>query len=82
MSIEQDDIQKILAEVNAKGARNKPLNEDEDLFKAGVLDSMAVVQFILALEKKYSIKIGKKDINLNNFSNIKNIKELIVSKMP
>ncbi|KRN33418.1 hypothetical protein IV68_GL000218 [Weissella halotolerans DSM 20190] len=44
---------------------------DEDLFDAGVLDSMAVVELVLALESKFSIKIpvsemGRDDWNTGN----------------
>lgn len=76
-----EDLHQLLAEVNAKGALRPNISEDEDLFKLGALDSMAVVQFILAIEKKYSIKIAKKDISFNTFSNLKNVRALISSKI-
>lgn len=76
-----EDLHQLLAEVNAKGTLKSNIAEEEDLFKLGALDSMAVVQFILAIEKKYSIKIGKKDISFNTFSNLKNVRTLISSKL-
>lgn len=81
MSVKSEDLFKILAEVNSKGAIKSTISDDDDLFKLGALDSMAVVQFILAIEKKYSIKISKKDINFNSFTTINNIKSLISSKI-
>ena len=33
---------------------------DEDLFDAGVLDSMAVVELVVALESKFGIKVPVK----------------------
>jgi len=44
---------------------------DEDLFDAGVLDSMGVVELVLALEEKFGIKVpvsemGRDDWNTAN----------------
>ncbi|MCW0952899.1 D-alanine--poly(phosphoribitol) ligase subunit DltC [Weissella ceti] len=44
---------------------------DEDLFDAGVLDSMGVVELVLALEEKFAIKVpvsemGRDDWNTAN----------------
>lgn len=44
---------------------------DEDLFDAGVLDSMGVVELVLALEEKFDIKVpvsemGRDDWNTAN----------------
>lgn len=81
MDIKSEDLHQILEEVNSKGVLKKEISDEDDLFKIGVLDSMAVVQFILAIEKKYSIKITKKDISFNTFSSLKKIKSLISSKL-
>ncbi len=81
MNVRPEDLHQILSEINTKGSLKKDISDEEDLFKLGALDSMSVVQFILALEKKYSIKISKKDISFNTFSNLKNIKSLLASKI-
>lgn len=44
---------------------------DDDLFDAGVLDSMGVVELVLALEEKFAIKVpvsemGRDDWNTAN----------------
>ena len=82
MEVRSEDLYHLLEELNSKGALQKTIADHEDLFKIGALDSMAVVQFILAIEKRYKIKIGKKDISFNSFSNLANIKSLIESKFP
>lgn len=53
---------------------------DEDLFDAGVLDSMAVVELVVALESKFDIKVpvsemGRDDWNTAN-KIIEGVKEL------
>lgn len=80
MNVELSDLKQLIHEINSNKDLLKTLNEEDDLFKVGALDSMSVVQFILSIEKKYSIKISKKDISFNSFSSLKNIKTLILSK--
>lgn len=53
---------------------------DDDLFDAGILDSMAVVELVVALESKFGIKVpvsemGRDDWNTAN-KIVEGVKEL------
>ena len=52
--------------------RDKRVEIDDqcDLFAAGVLDSFGMVEFIFALEKEYNIKIKNEDLIPQNFWSI------------
>ena len=51
--------------------------ENEDLFKNGILDSYGVVEFLTFLEEELGAKIDIEDITMENFSTIQKIVNLI-----
>ncbi len=50
-----------------------PPKESDDLFKAGVLDSFALVDFLAVLEEHAGIKVPDADVNPSNFQTIQAI---------
>ncbi|MBM7616595.1 D-alanine--poly(phosphoribitol) ligase subunit 2 [Weissella uvarum] len=48
---------------------------DEDLFDAGVLDSMAVVELVVNLEAKFGIKIPVSEMGRNDWNTANKIVE-------
>jgi acyl carrier protein len=53
--------------------RGAPAQETDDLFKAGVLDSFALVDFLAVLEEHAGIKVPDSDVNPSNFQTIQAI---------
>lgn len=49
-----------------------------DLFRSGVLDSMSLVRFILALEDHFGIQIPIDDVDVTAFRSIEAVAELVV----
>lgn len=76
-----NDLLSILSDINKDGVNGKTINPTDDLFKLGVLDSLTIVQLIVALEKKFKIKISSKDISFDSFSNLNNMEKLIQNKL-
>lgn len=76
-----ESLIQILSEVNRSAMSGATLSEDEDLFKKGILDSLTIVQLIVAIEKKYLIKISSRDINYQSFTTLRSIEDLINSKL-
>jgi acyl carrier protein len=58
---------------NARRAGAPTPNETDDLFKAGVLDSFALVDFLTVLEEQTGIKVPDSDVNPSNFQTIQAI---------
>ena len=48
-----------------------------DLFKSGVLDSFALVDFIALLEESCGIKVPDADVNPGNFQTIEQIEHYV-----
>ena len=64
---------------NAELAGATPPNDGEDLFKAGVLDSFALVDFVTLLETQCNIKVPDADVVPANFQTIEAIEKYILA---
>jgi acyl carrier protein len=51
----------------------RPLRDDEQLTDAGALDSLRMVEFVLALEEQFGIRVDASDITPDNFGTINDI---------
>ena len=52
---------------------------DEDLFEAGILDSLSFVDMLVALEREFSIQIPLDQVDLNDFRSVSRIVHYIAS---
>jgi D-alanine--poly(phosphoribitol) ligase subunit 2 len=50
---------------------------DTDVIEEGLLDSLAFVQLLLALEEEFGIKVDLADLELDQFSTVSNIARLV-----
>lgn len=64
----------------AKYFRKHELQNDEDMFSLGFVNSLFAMQLVMFLEKEFAVKIETKDLNIENFRTINNIINLIESK--
>jgi acyl carrier protein len=64
----------------ALGAGATTPKETDDLFKAGVLDSFALVDFLAVLEDHTGIKVPDSDVNPSNFQTIQAIERYAESR--
>lgn len=53
---------------------------DADLFESAALDSMAFVDLVLHLERKFGLKISLEDLELDNFRTIARIAEFVANR--
>lgn len=53
---------------------------DSDLFKLGILDSFALIDFVSLLEEHCQIKVPDGDVNPTNFQSIEEIERYIQKK--
>lgn len=56
---------------------DKIVNLDTDLFSAGILDSFGMVEYIVALEKEFGIKLSNDDLIPQNLWSMSATKETI-----
>jgi acyl carrier protein len=57
----------------------EPLTQQDDLFAAG-LDSMGIMQLLLAIEDRFGVAIDPADLSRENFSTAEKIAALIAEK--
>lgn len=50
---------------------------DTDVIEEGLLDSLAFVQLLLALEEEFGVKVDLADLELDDFSTITSIARLV-----
>ncbi len=56
------------------------IKNNENLFDAGILDSIGIANLITYIEKKFDITIDADDIIENNFNSLSSILKLIKGK--
>ncbi|MCM2282616.1 MAG: phosphopantetheine-binding protein [Bdellovibrionaceae bacterium] len=56
------------------------LANDEDLFAKGALDSLVMIQFVLAIEDEFSIRLENADIAYENFASFQKLAHLLQSR--
>jgi acyl carrier protein len=65
---------------NAKDVGAAQPKADDDLFKAGILDSFALVDLISILEEECGINIPDSDVSAANFQSVNAIENYIESR--
>lgn len=74
-----EKLRHILVDLNFSSAA-KTVKTDEDLFEAGALDSLTLIQFVLALEESFGIELNNDDINYENFKNLEQMSQVLRQK--
>jgi acyl carrier protein len=65
---------------NAQREGQPPPTGDNDLFKSGILDSFALIDFVTLLEEHCQVKIPDGDVNPTNFQSVDQIERYIEGK--
>jgi methoxymalonate biosynthesis acyl carrier protein len=78
MSVEENKV-KIRAFLS-RFFRKHELQDDEDIFSLGFVNSLFAMQLVMFLEKDFGIKVDNKDLDLKNFGTINAINDLIERK--
>ena len=63
-----------------KHVKSERLREDEDIFKAGFVNSLFAMQLVLFVEKEFQIKVRDDDLAIENFRSINAIVRLVAGK--
>jgi D-alanine--poly(phosphoribitol) ligase subunit 2 len=54
---------------------------DTDLFESGLLDSLAFVELLLAIERDFSVTTSLEDLEVDNFRSVERIAEFVTARM-
>jgi methoxymalonate biosynthesis acyl carrier protein len=72
-------LREILKRMNVYPGVDK-LSEAENLFTAGALDSLVMIQFVLSIEDEFQVRLENDDINYDQFASFSSISTLLTSK--
>jgi len=78
MTTTQDDIREILAESGRLAVPVTTLDDNADLFAAG-LDSLAIVNVLMSLEERFDIELPDAMLQRKTFSSISSITSAVTS---
>ncbi|BAY84409.1 putative D-alanyl carrier protein [Calothrix parasitica NIES-267] len=67
------EIKNKIKQFISKSFRNYDLQDDENIFKLGFVNSMFAMQLVLFLEQEFEITIGNEDLDFENFNSIDNM---------
>jgi acyl carrier protein len=56
------------------------LNNDDDLFESGIVNSLFAVQLMTFLEKTFRLEIGMDDLDIENFKSVNATTAFVVKK--
>ena len=58
----------------------RQVEDDEDIFASGLVDSLFAMQLVLFVEGEFSIRIEREDLDLKNFRTIDALARLVDRK--
>jgi len=56
------------------------LDDDEDLFMTGIVNSLFAVQLISFLESSFKIEVSSEDLEIENFKSVRAAADFVVGK--
>ncbi len=59
---------------------NVALQDDQDIFALGFVNSLFAMQLVLFVEKEFGLTVENEDLNIDNFRSINAITQLIEQK--
>lgn len=73
----QDQIRQFLLK---RIGENHPLQNDEDIFKAGYVNSLFALELVTFLEKNFDIEVANEDLDLQNFNSVNHLEAFVNRK--
>lgn len=60
--------------------RKHELQDDEDIFALGFVNSLFAMQLVMFIEKEFQVKVDNKDLDFKNFRSISAIADFVQAK--
>ncbi len=74
-----DNLKKILKGLNTSFQVDQ-VKDDEDLFARGALDSLIMIQYVVAIEEFFKIRLDNEDITYGKFKTFASLNKILVEK--
>jgi len=76
-----DDIKARTRAFIGKFFKNIELQDDEDIFALGFVNSLFAMQLVMFIEKEFGIAVEDQDLNIDNFRTINAMADLVKGKV-
>lgn len=73
----EEEIKTEIKSFLGKNIGNTSLEDEDDLFESGLVNSLFAMELVSFVEKNFKIRVADKDLNLDNFKTISTISGLI-----
>jgi acyl carrier protein len=64
-----------------KSFNKKELNDDDNIFSLGFVDSLFAIELVIFIEKTFGIAVENEDLDLENFKSVNALCQLVKRKM-
>jgi len=64
----------------ARYLQNYDLQDDQDIFALGFINSLFAMQLVFFVEKEFGIEVANEDLDIDNFRTVKTIAALVERK--
>lgn len=78
--MEKSNVKNVIRNFLCKITRNNNLDDAQDIFGGGLINSLYSIQLILFLEKEFNISIQSPDLNIENFRTVNALTEFVLEK--
>ena len=68
-------IREMLAQFAAEDVQ-----EDQDIFSTGLVNSLFAMQLVLSLEQEFSFEVADEDLDINNFNTVNALVNFVAKK--
>jgi len=80
-SLTVEDIKARTRAFIGKFFKNIELQDDEDIFALGFVNSLFAMQLVMFIEKEFGIAVEDQDLNIDNFRTINAMADLVKGKV-
>jgi len=75
-----EDIKVKIRAFLAQYVQNHQLQDDDDIFAMGFVNSMFAMQLVLFVEQEFSLSIENADLDFDNFRSVNALANLVIQK--
>lgn len=75
-----DNIKAEIRSFLARSLKDKQIEDNDDIFKLGLVHSLFAVQLIIFIEKKFGVELDGDDLDMNHIKTINEIVKLVNQK--
>lgn len=80
MSTEEKEIKETVKRFISSSITITDLDEDDNLFESGIVNSLFAIQLMTFIEKTFAIEVGMDDLDIENFKSLNAATAFVVRK--